>query len=253
MESSVSNSPNMYDLFQARRESITANMSQVNSVCIAQIAVLRDITLQIANNCFPLSLDASAKFSVDILPLLAERLRELSKNYPQPEAFVVVPDEMLDSVRNLEPFVPEEQREEFENLVAPPRDGKAKKLPANTFIGILGIILQIIIVLQNNASGLQTETFIEQNYRQIELQETIIRQNDTQIEIDKEKLDLERRKADALERIGDILQFFYDASGELLDPVKPFGEQESEFRDPVESGGQYYETDAYDDIPDKQE
>ena len=60
---------------------------------------------------------------------------------------VVIPEETMESIRKLEPLVPEKERESFEEIVAPSQTGEGNLLTFEKFCALISLIASIVTII----------------------------------------------------------------------------------------------------------
>lgn len=136
------------------------------------------------------------KASVQILQIFVQRLTELSIDSAPLDAYISIQEETLDAIRKMESFVPEEQREEFREIVASTENQKESKqeflshlkvdskkhLTFSDTIALLNILLVIFFGIIQSMPSKQMERMIEQGDIQIAQNETIIQNQERILE-----------------------------------------------------------------------
>lgn len=168
----------------------------------------------------------SSEFDVsnlqDAITELAKIITETRhENYQQVAESIEIPNSALETLQELVPLVPEEEREEFAKNVAPVPGEEVKIFSKKNFWSIISVILTtisiVLVIITQEMSEKTKQFFCEETDRQISAIE--------------ENSELEREEIEALNNIYGLLSEFYNLSIELnasgdgaMDGLNPIGD-----------------------------
>lgn len=155
---------------------------------------------------------------------------------------VVISEETIESIRKLEPFVPEEERKEFEEIVAP-SEGIEKVITFDNFCTLVSLIAAIISIFyyaQAIATGLQSD-------RQQKLENE---SQQKEIELREDELEMFREFFEYIKENGISLP---GQPNGLVEQVEPFNKQVEVLNDSAVPDEQANDNDALDNVQNSQE
>ena len=134
---------------------------------------------------------------------------------------VVFSEETIESIRKLEPLVPEKDRESFEEIIAPSQAGKGKFLTFEKFCALVSLIASIVtIVYYSYDFSLKVAESKQQQAEDDQLQK-IVDLREAELELAHE----------FLEYVKENEIFFPGQSDSFAEQANPFGEQPNELID----------------------
>lgn len=134
----------MFSLAQAEMESVVSNISEmlIQGNLSKAISAISKNMFQNMTNTYIQELRISTKLLLSTLEPMAQMV---AHGIPMGSG-VTISAEILETVRKMEPLVPEENREEFEELVALPNGGKEKLLTLDKICKLVSLIAAIVTI-----------------------------------------------------------------------------------------------------------
>lgn len=158
----------------------------LNNSVICGIQMLLDSTTKILTENYTELLLASVS-------ALIKKLDELSFDELPAEPYISVPEEKLEPLRNMAKFVPEEKREEFQEIIAPEKNKKPKIITLENLYKLVMLILTILALISPVSLDDETKELLHEKN-----------------EIELERNDIERQKAESLDKIAESFMDFVE-------------------------------------------
>lgn len=127
------------DLYQSLADMAT-NYQAINDGIVNGIQTLLDSTAELLTENYMELLLAS-------ISSMAKQLEEYQFDSLQPEQYISVPKETLEPLREMTKFVPEEKREEFQEIVSDKESKASKILTVENVKWLLGLIIPMLFSL----------------------------------------------------------------------------------------------------------
>lgn len=119
-------------------------------------------------------------------------------------------------VKSNEQFISDEQKEQYNEIVAPQLDNLYRSnLSFDRIIAVIGFLLSVYSAISSFSSGQQAEQIIAQN-------KVIIQQNETQILQKEKELELQKSQIDLLQELIALIQSSENAGDNAFDAVNTF-------------------------------
>lgn len=137
------------------------------------------------------SIQMTSNISGALIDSMIQSLLAIAKEFQNVD-YAAIAEETLETFKELEPFVPEKEKEKFKEIVEPPKEKKRKILTAENIKFLVGLIIPMLFSLY--MYNLQNKT------------------DEEQLRLKRESNAIEERKAEALEAIssGEAFKQFFD-------------------------------------------
>lgn len=165
----------------------------LNNSVICGIQTILDSTAKILTENY-------TELLLDSVSALIKKLDELSFDELPAEPYISVPEEKLEPLRNMAKFVPEEKREEFQEIIAPETNKKTKIITLENLYKIVMLVLAILALITPVSLDDETKELLrEQNEIGLERNE-----------IELERNSIEYQKAESLDKIAESFMDFVE-------------------------------------------